>query len=408
MDGMITLVLIVLAIFGVVFLVGAFRWALMKMALRNVWRRKVNVAIVVAGLLIGTAIVTSSFVVGDTFSYIFENDVYQRLHTVDEFIVKPGGQSGTYAYFPQQYYEDLSDAWDAGNLSSIDALAPTVIETVPVVNAQTRLSQANANLIGIDADADSDLGLFREVDGDLVTGEVLLAQPNSTIINERLAHELEAEVGHYLTIHYVLYVNGTIIPQNRTLAVVSVVRNTGKANFILGENLFVSLDLAQETFGRAGMINLIRASNVGGVDTGMDGSEAAKEEIEGVIGTQDENPFGLEVQLRKMNGADSQHIRHAVRGEKARDGYGESTGDEAETPDPDVPPRGVGVRPSRCLPRDLRRPRHRLRDDTGLRQHLRGRGLPDTFPLRDGQHPARIRDRCPDYLLHCPPVVLGN
>src|SRR5438093_80874 len=56
-----------------------FRPLLARLAARNIGRRKSRVLIVVAGLLVGTAIISSSLVVGDTLSYIFLEDVYARL-----------------------------------------------------------------------------------------------------------------------------------------------------------------------------------------------------------------------------------------------------------------------------------------------------------------------------------------
>src|SRR6266702_2813939 len=57
----------------------AVRPLLARLAARNIGRRKSRVLIVVAGLLVGTAIISSSLVVGDTLSYIFLEDVYVRL-----------------------------------------------------------------------------------------------------------------------------------------------------------------------------------------------------------------------------------------------------------------------------------------------------------------------------------------
>src|SRR3989454_1131217 len=51
-----------------------FRPLLARLAARNIGRRKSRVLIVVAGLLVGTAIISSSLAVGDTLSYIFLED----------------------------------------------------------------------------------------------------------------------------------------------------------------------------------------------------------------------------------------------------------------------------------------------------------------------------------------------
>src|SRR5207245_1653771 len=52
----------------------------------NFFRRKTQVAIVVAGLLIGTAIITSSYVIQSTFDYTVKVAVFRALDAVDEVV----------------------------------------------------------------------------------------------------------------------------------------------------------------------------------------------------------------------------------------------------------------------------------------------------------------------------------
>src|SRR5439155_1092511 len=58
----------------------------LRIGVGNFFRRKTQVAIVVAGLLIGTAIVTSSFVIQRTFDYTIRSAVFRSLDLVDETI----------------------------------------------------------------------------------------------------------------------------------------------------------------------------------------------------------------------------------------------------------------------------------------------------------------------------------
>src|SRR6059036_1991440 len=70
---------------GVVAWAGRKRFPL-RIGVGNFFRRKTQVAIVVAGLLIGTAIVTSSFVIQRTFDYTIRSAVFRSLDLVDETI----------------------------------------------------------------------------------------------------------------------------------------------------------------------------------------------------------------------------------------------------------------------------------------------------------------------------------
>src|SRR5437899_11027383 len=79
---------IVIGIVLVTVVIG-FRPLLARLAARNIGRRKSRVLIVVAGLLVGTAIISSSLVVGDTLSSIFLEVVRCRLHALHELVPHP-------------------------------------------------------------------------------------------------------------------------------------------------------------------------------------------------------------------------------------------------------------------------------------------------------------------------------
>src|SRR5437764_12401466 len=64
----------------------AGRPLLARLAARNIRRRTSRVLNNLTGLLVGTAVISSSLVVGDTLSYIFLEDVYVRLGARDEII----------------------------------------------------------------------------------------------------------------------------------------------------------------------------------------------------------------------------------------------------------------------------------------------------------------------------------
>src|SRR2546428_9488514 len=67
-------------------IVVGLRPLLARLAARNIRRRKSRVLIVVAGLLLGTAIISSILVVGDTLSYLFLQAVDVRLDAGDPLV----------------------------------------------------------------------------------------------------------------------------------------------------------------------------------------------------------------------------------------------------------------------------------------------------------------------------------
>lgn len=284
----------------VVIIFGVTNRIIFKMATRNIKRRRANVAIVVAGLLVGTAIISSSLVVGDTMRYIFEKDVYDRLDLIDEVVASHSPQG--YAYFNYSHYTILNNGLSAQD--GIDGTSPIIMETVPVLNQNTSMPESRVNIIGFDPDIDRDFGLFIDVNGTSFDGSNLYS--NYTIMNQRCAEELEAEVGNEVVIYYTTYIfnpqdpmKPTIIYMNTTLKILHIVKNEGKANYQSGMNLFVALDAAQTMFNKNDQINMIKISNEGGVEEGVIYTDTVKKDVEDIIQQQELN---LEVYTVKQDG----------------------------------------------------------------------------------------------------------
>src|SRR5512132_795003 len=65
-----------------------------RLALRQVNRRRAEAALVVAGSVLGTAIIVGSLVVGDTLDQSFKQDAYRELGVVDEVVSSPDPAKG--------------------------------------------------------------------------------------------------------------------------------------------------------------------------------------------------------------------------------------------------------------------------------------------------------------------------
>src|SRR3989304_2220879 len=86
LDGGLLLLIVVAAVVLLV-LGGAGRKRFpLRIGVGNFFRRKTQVAIVVAGLLIGTSIITSSYVIQSTFEYTIRSTVFRALAHVDETV----------------------------------------------------------------------------------------------------------------------------------------------------------------------------------------------------------------------------------------------------------------------------------------------------------------------------------
>src|SRR5213595_888481 len=237
----------------------AGRPLLARLAARNIRRRTSRVLIVLAGLLVGTAVISSSLVVGDTLSYIFLEDVYVRLGAIDEIVSNEfNGQLISFSEAnATQVAADLV-AWRA----PIDGLAPTLLKVMPVRNVIGNKGNQQITVMGLDASREIAFGPLTARDGSFVTTDSLNA--SAVYANERAAADLNATVGQQLTLFY-----GTT---NQTLVhatVAAVVRDEGTAAYEHRSTLFMDLRRAQAAFNESGAVNQIRVSNIGGVADGL-------------------------------------------------------------------------------------------------------------------------------------------
>src|SRR5207244_10468352 len=131
--------------------VVGFRPLLARVAARNSGRRKSRVLIVVAGLLVGTAIISSSLVVGDTLSYIFLQDVYVRRGAVDE-LVSNAFNGQLFSFAESNATQIASDL--AAIRSPVDGIAPVLLKVMPVRNIAGNKGNQQITVLGLNASAE--------------------------------------------------------------------------------------------------------------------------------------------------------------------------------------------------------------------------------------------------------------
>src|SRR5436190_5912455 len=150
----------------------AGRPLLARLAARNIRRRTSRVLIVLAGLLVGTAVISSSLVVGDTLSFIFLEDVYVRLGAIDEIVSNEfNGQLISFSEAnATQVAADLV-AWRA----PIDGLVPTLPKVMPVRNVAGNKGNQQITVMDLDASREVAFGPLTDRDRSLETTKSLNA-----------------------------------------------------------------------------------------------------------------------------------------------------------------------------------------------------------------------------------------
>ena len=250
---MIVLLAVFLPSLAVVGFMALRNRVMLKMALRNIPRRKTQSALIVAGIMISTLIMAASFGTGDTLTFSIRKAVVDGLGTIDEFVLSArageNDQFGGAAYIPMERFTDLQR--ELAGFDSIDGLAPGLAEIAPTVNDRTSFSEGRMQIAGVDPTTLQGFGGFTLEGGGNVRMEDL--GQNEVFINSGAAEDLEAVPGDTLTV----YVYGEPV----SMTVRGVVSGSGPVGS--EPTLLLHLNKAQELFGREGSVNSIVVSNRG-------------------------------------------------------------------------------------------------------------------------------------------------
>ena len=249
-----------LAIIG---FMGLRNRVMLKMALRNIPRRKAQTVLIIVGIMISTLIMAASFGTGDTLTHSIRKSVVDGLGTIDQIVLSArageSDQFGGATYVPVERFTQLQRQLD-GN-PDIDGLAAGLAETAPTVSDRTGLSAGRMRVAGVDPATLQGFGGFQLLDGGEVRVEELAA--GEIFINADAAEELDARAGDTLTVY--------IYGEAQSMTVKGVVQSGGNAGS--QPTLLLPLDRAQALFGREGQINSIVVSNRGDAFSGAELSD---------------------------------------------------------------------------------------------------------------------------------------
>ncbi len=257
------MLLIVLALSLPFLFVLARRPVLRRLAIRNAVRRPRESLLVIAGSLLGTAIMTGSFVVGDTFTASIRASAHDQLGPVDEVVSVIGLDAGT------QLRERLL------GLTSDDVDGVLAITSAPVAVATTgsgRRAAPKAQVLETDFEDARTFGGDAGATG--ISGPT--PGPGQAVVIDDLAQTLRVDAGDTVEV----FAYGT----RTRLEIARVLPQRGVAGFWLGreatsENLFVAPGTIAALRGRgAGAgeppVANVAVSNRGGVEQGDDARSA--------------------------------------------------------------------------------------------------------------------------------------
>jgi putative ABC transport system permease protein len=243
--GTLALVLVALLVLalGTVAAVAVRNRVFVRLGLRSAERRRARSALVVAGLMLGTVIISAALATGDTMSQTIRSTALGALGQADEVVGAKGigsmfatgtGGTGT-RYFPQSYTRRIERAGG----DRVSFVYPSLVNSVAAVDLRSRQSEPRVTL-------------YASTPTGLPTGAL---RPGEVVLNPKAADKLDAKAGDTLRV-----LAGTTAV---TVRVKEIRRYTGGAAPASG--LLMSLPAAQRLFGEPGMVDSFLVGNRDGV-----------------------------------------------------------------------------------------------------------------------------------------------
>ena len=203
---------------------------LFRMSIRNVIRRPGTTALVIGGLLIGTAIISASFVVGDTMDNMITDQVTKGMGQVDFELQSVN--VGTVTFYNSSEIAPLTaNISTTAHVRAVDSL---IISSVSIRDSQTLLFTPSVVLLGMDSKGIADFGGLVGQNGTVIDTS---PASGTVIINQKAAQDLNAHTGDQVMLFY----QG----RNVTVTIADVVTADRFGGFNSNSNVFMNLTEVQ-------------------------------------------------------------------------------------------------------------------------------------------------------------------
>ncbi len=221
---------------------------MVKLGLRPILRRRTQSSLIVVGLMLATLIITAAFVTGDTLSHTIRSLVIEEAGPVDELIrIRVDGDQHQSSYFSLSWYEDFAKELEGYAL--IDAVVPSIRESVPVVNLTQRQSMRSLSLVALRAEDDTLMPVEERTDSDGNLLRLKDLESRELFLNQAAAEALDARPGDELELY---------LRSSSRIFTVAGVAAAGRS-----PRAFLDLHQAQALFSESGRINNVLISNTG-------------------------------------------------------------------------------------------------------------------------------------------------
>jgi len=247
--AMLPLTYAVLAMIGLItlfVLIDAFgNRILLKMSVRNVLRRPSTTALVLGGLMVGTAIISASLIVGDTLDNMIVGEVVQRYGDIDFTVSGPGADANSTGLYDLSRVAALRDS--VHGLESVDGAEWVLQRMISIKDTASNLSSPTVDVMGLTDEALRDLGGLVALDGDAIRS---IPSDGKAYVSPDLAERLDIADGHTLL----------LVHDQLHIMVFSAVllRDEGLAG--LGADVFLDIGDLQMLSDQGGMVSTLLVS----------------------------------------------------------------------------------------------------------------------------------------------------
>ncbi len=264
---------------------------LLKLAVRNVGRRRGRSALIVVGLMLGTTIIAAALTTGDTMNNTIRATAVDALGETDETIAPRGavddipgalGAATGTGWLDEATVERVESALAGSEL--VDGVTGAIVDQVAVQAPVQRQSEPSVVLFAADPVRMEGFSPIVGTEGEnLSLGDL---RPGEVYLNRKAAKELRVAAGDRVLV----FAGGT----DSTARVHDVVRFEGAGT--ADAAMLVPLDAAQRLFGHPDEIRAVLISNRGGATAGAALSEQVALGLRPVA-----DDLGLEVQTLKKD-----------------------------------------------------------------------------------------------------------
>ena len=264
----IALLVVIIVAIALVMLDARNNRILLTMAARNIIRRKWTTALILGGLMVGTAIISTSLVVGDTMDNMI---VKQATNSLGEVDFSVGAVFNGYQYFNDSYIDPL--AQQIGSIPHVEASSALLRDTVAIQDNASGLSNPSFTLLGLNDSLVQGFGHFYDLEGK----EILVAPGvNEIYLNERAAKDIDAHQGDSI-----LLFEGQSQVVAATLS--KIVQEKGLGAFGATNLVIMNISTAKFLTQHIGQSNFIFVSLVGAGDSGLQYADQVAHSINSIL-----------------------------------------------------------------------------------------------------------------------------